>query len=181
MVNKTSAQVMVLPIDEESVERGLTTKDAVVLHVNERGEGMLVDLGYTDGQYTTDGEYIYNDGYLDKFTYKGIYNVTPEQVTALQKEKPGTEAFNKVLEEVKSTESLTKNYSKMSTKAKDMMTELLETDEKLAVVAVDAQVEKEREIYRKVQEEKEKRTAAEAASVAKTFDDQFLSFFDTGR
>ena len=69
----------------------------------------------------------------------------------------------------------------MSTKAKDMMTELIETDEKLAVVAVDAQVEKEREIYRKVQDEKEKSAATEAASVAKTFDDQFLSFFDGGR
>ena len=181
MVNKTSAQVMVLPIDKESVERGFETKDVVVLHVNERGEGMLVDFGYTDGQYTTDGEFVPHDGYLDQFTFKGIYSVAPEQVAALQKETPGTEAFNKVMEEVRSTEDISNNRSKMSSKALEMMDELIENDRNLAYPAPEAQRKKERDIYGKILEGKEKGETEESAASTKTFDDKFVGFFDGGR
>ena len=48
MENK--AQVIVQNIDEDSVKRGFQTENALVLHVNDKGEGLLTVWGYAHGK-----------------------------------------------------------------------------------------------------------------------------------
>lgn len=175
MENK--AQVIVQNIDEDSVKRGLQTENALVLHVNDKGEGLLTVWGYAHGK-KIEGEYIEFDEYDKQLTSQGIYNLTPEQVAVLQKEKPGTEKFDKVLDEIKKGENLEDLYSSMSTRARDMMTELLEKDEELVQVDLDAQRQKDLEAYYRFSDQKEK--AAEEQRT-KHADEKLLKFFEGGR
>lgn len=175
MENK--AQVIVQNIDEDSVKRGFQTENALVLHVNDKGEGLLTVWGYAHGK-KIEGEYIEFDEYDKQLTSQGIYNLTPEQVAALQKEKPGTEKFDKVLDEIKKGENLEDLYSSMSTRARDMMTELLEKDQELVQPLLDAQRSKDIEEYQRFYFREKMAEEQRRTNVA---DEKLLKFFEGGR
>ena len=176
MANTKNGQVMVLSLDKDSVRRGLKTEDAVILHENDRGEGLLTAFGYAYGKMVG-GDWVDFDSYEKEFTSKGVYNLTQEQVAALKKETPGTDRFNEIIDEIREGENLEDLYQSMSLKSRAMMEGLLGADEKVARAEVDDQRERENSEYKKFVAEHEKEQDCQMRQA----DEKLLKFFDEGR